>query len=75
MLTAYPERLVRTLFEDCRSKESYQAVNSSAEAICEIFEIKLNVLKLGMLQEWLPPIEQYQQDEFYGTGDRNGTTE
>lgn len=75
LLTPYPERLVRSLFEDCRSKDSFQAINNAAGSICEIFDIKLNVLKTGMMQEWLPPIEQNQQDDFYGFGDRSGAVE
>lgn len=63
-LTPYPERLIRSLYEDC-TPELFQAINGAAETICDIFELKLSVLKLAMITEWLPPIEQYQQDDYY----------
>lgn len=63
-LTPYPERLVRSLFEDC-TPDRFQDINLAAENICQIFDLKLSVLKRAMMLEWLPPIEQYQQEDFY----------
>ena len=63
-LTQYPERLIRLLFEDC-VPDQFQAINSAAENICEIYGINLKVLKRSLIQEWLPPIESYVQEEYY----------
>jgi hypothetical protein len=64
-LTPYPERLIRSLYEDCGTPERFQDINSAAENICQIFNLNLKVLKHAMMQEWLPMIEQYQQEDFY----------
>lgn len=64
-LTPYPERLIRSLFEDCGTSDRFQDINSAAENICQIFNLNLKVLKHSMMQEWLPMIEQYQQEDFY----------
>ncbi|KAK4002762.1 hypothetical protein OUZ56_004564 [Daphnia magna] len=64
-LLPYPERLIRSLFEDCVTSGRFQDTNAAAENICQIFNLNLVVLKHAMIQEWLPMIEQYQQEEFY----------
>ena len=63
-LTQYPERLIRSLFEDCVA-DRFQTINDAADNIAEIYDINLKVLKKTLIQEWLPPIEQYQQDDLY----------
>ena len=64
-LTPYPERLIRSLFEDCGTPDRFQDINAAAENICQIFNLNLKVIKHGMILEWLPVIEQYQQEDFY----------
>lgn len=75
-LLPYPERLIRSLFEDCGTPDRFQDINAAAENICQIFNLNLNVLKGGMMLEWLPMIEQYQQEDFYQPYgmDSNGTS-
>ena len=75
-LTPYPERLIRSLYEDCGTSDRFQDTNSAAENICQIYDLNLKVLKHGMMQEWLPMIEQYQQEDFYQPHgiELNGTT-
>ena len=65
------------LYEDCgTSADRFQDINSAAENICQIYDLNLKVLKHGMMQEWLPMIEQYQQEDFYQPHgiELNGTT-
>ena len=66
-LTPYPERLIRSLFEDSDRLpvSRYEAINNAAENICQIFGLNIKLLKQTMLAEWLPPIEQYQQEDYY----------
>ena len=78
-LTPYPERLIRSLFEDSDRFpiSRYEAINSAAENICQIFGLNLKVLKHSMVLEWLPPIEQFQQEDFYpqhGFDNSNGSS-
>ncbi len=76
-LTPYPERLIRSLFEDCGSPDRFQDINAAAENICQIFNLNLKVIKHGMMLEWLPMIEQYQQEDFYHHygGETNGASQ
>ena len=64
-LTQYPERLVRLLFEEVTSADRFVAINKAAENIAQIYDLNLRFLKHAFIQEWLPPIESYQQEDFY----------
>ena len=61
----YPERLIRSLYEDCTSADQFHNVNVVVEHISQLFELNLYALKVSMMTEWLPPIEQYQQEDYY----------
>ena len=63
-LTQYPERLIRSLYEDC-SPDRFRDVNSAAEEISATYELNLKVIKHSLIQEWLPPIEQILMDDYY----------
>ena len=66
-LTPYPERLIRCLFEDCTDLpcERYVDINKAADNIAQIYDVNLKVLKHAFIQEWLPPIETYLQEDYY----------
>ena len=64
-LTQYPERLIRLLFEEHTSADRFVAVNKVAENIAQIYDLNLRFLKHAFIQEWLPPIETYQQEDYY----------
>lgn len=64
-LAQYPERLIRLLFEECSSADGFVAINKAAENIAQIYDLNLRFLKHAFIQEWLPPIENYQQEDFF----------
>ena len=74
-LTQYPERLIRLLFEDS-VPDRYVDINKAAENIAQIYDINLKVLKHALIQEWLPPIEQFQHEDYYSdhNPDVNGSS-